>query len=137
MGAYPAIDADTHITEPADVWTARVPRRFRERVPHVERNDAGQDVWVIDGQHMAAVGFTATAGWKEEFPSGPPTFGDCLPAAYDAKVRLDYMDSQGIWSQVIYPNVGGFGSQSFLKMDDVVAREKGTPQGSPMTPRTQ
>jgi predicted TIM-barrel fold metal-dependent hydrolase len=28
------------------------------------------------------------------------------------------MDSMGIWAQVVYPNVGGFGNQAFLDMDD-------------------
>jgi len=28
------------------------------------------------------------------------------------------MDESGIWAQVVYPNVGGFGSQNFLKVDD-------------------
>ena len=28
------------------------------------------------------------------------------------------MDEAGIWAQVLYPNVGGFGSENFLAMDD-------------------
>src|SRR5262249_39593572 len=31
---------------------------------------------------------------------------------------LAYMDEVGIWAQVLYPNVGGFGSQNFLVLDD-------------------
>ena len=33
--SYTMIDADTHVTEPADVWTSRVPARWKDRVPHV------------------------------------------------------------------------------------------------------
>mgnify|MGYP005676797673 CR=1 FL=1 len=40
------------------------------------------------------------------------------PGAYDAKERLAYMDSLGIWAMVMYPNVGGFGNQAFLKLGD-------------------
>lgn len=29
-----------------------------------------------------------------------------------------YMDEMGIWAMVMYPNVGGFGSQQFLKLGD-------------------
>ena len=36
---YRAIDVDTHITEPADVWTSRVSNRWGKSVPHVERED--------------------------------------------------------------------------------------------------
>jgi predicted TIM-barrel fold metal-dependent hydrolase len=40
------------------------------------------------------------------------------PGAYDANARLKYMDEMGIWAMVMYPNVGGFGAQQFLKLND-------------------
>jgi predicted TIM-barrel fold metal-dependent hydrolase len=43
-------------------------------------------------------------------------------AAWDAVARLEYMDSVGIWAQVMYPNVGGFGNASFLQIDDAALR---------------
>jgi hypothetical protein len=55
------IDADTHLTEPPDVWTTRVPQRYLDEVPHVERNDEGRDVWVLDGTPFSSPGLTATA----------------------------------------------------------------------------
>lgn len=118
MTTYTVIDADTHITEPADVWTSRVPRKFVDRVPHVERDRKGRDMWVLDGERLSHVGLTAPAGHPEPFPSGPATYEECHPASYDAQARLQLMDGDGIWAQVIYPNVGGFGSQKFLALDD-------------------
>ena len=112
------IDADTHITEPPDVWTARVPKRLLDRVPHMVRNEEGKDIWLLEGERIYTVGVTATAGWTKPFPNGPPTLDECHPAAYDSAARLRYMDEVGIWAQVLYPNVGGFGSQRFLRMDD-------------------
>jgi predicted TIM-barrel fold metal-dependent hydrolase len=112
------IDADAHLTEPPDVWTARVPARYLDHVPHVVRGDDGTDAWVLEGAPFYTVGLTATAGWHEPFPSGPPTYEDCHPAAYDAHARLRYLDDAGIWAQVLYPNVAGFGSQRFLRIDD-------------------
>ena len=47
-----------------------------------------------------------------------PPFDDIPAAAYDAKARLAHMDAEGIYAQVLYPNVGGFGSQNFLRMDN-------------------
>jgi predicted TIM-barrel fold metal-dependent hydrolase len=64
------------------------------------------------------VGGTAAAGWPEPFPSAPATYEECHPAAYDAHARLAYMDTAGIWAQVLYPNVAGFGSQRFLSIPD-------------------
>ncbi len=34
---YKVIDVDTHVTEPADVWTSRVSAKWGDRVPHVSR----------------------------------------------------------------------------------------------------
>ncbi|MHB8464593.1 MAG: amidohydrolase family protein [Acidimicrobiales bacterium] len=118
MGDWLAIDADTHVTEPGDVWTSRVPARFVDHVPHMVRNDAGWDVWMLDGEMISVVGMTATAGWPKPFPDGPHTIDECPQAAYDAGARLRYMDEVGIWAQVLYPNVAGFGSQRFLQIDD-------------------
>ena len=47
------IDVDTHLTEPPDTWTARVPASLREQVPHVERID-GDDVWMASGRATRA-----------------------------------------------------------------------------------
>ena len=118
MTRTPVIDADAHLTEPPDVWTSQVPAKYLDHVPHMVRADDGKDVWVLDGNPFYTVGMTATAGWGKPFPDGPPTFDDCHPAASDAAARLAYLDEAGIWAQVQYPNVAGFGSQRFLSIPD-------------------
>jgi len=95
-----------------------VPARYLEHVPRMIRNDAGRDVWVVDGQQISVVGYTATAGWPRPFPDGPATLEDCPLAAYDANARLRLMDELSIWAQVLYPNVAGFGAQKFLQLHD-------------------
>src|ERR1700756_5603196 len=42
------IDADTHLTEPHDLWTSRAPAKWRDRVPQVKTLN-GTVSWVIDG----------------------------------------------------------------------------------------
>jgi predicted TIM-barrel fold metal-dependent hydrolase len=111
------IDADSHITEPADVWTSRVPARYRDDVPVVVR-DGPADLWVLNGERLSPVGVTAPAGWPTFPPEYPPTYADVHPGSYDATARLRYMDEASIWAQVLYPNVGGFGSEHFLKIAD-------------------
>jgi uncharacterized protein len=114
---YSIIDVDSHVTEPPDVWTSRVAARHVERVPQVRRVD-GHDVWFIDGERVAEVGPTAPAGTKFVLPEMPRVYEDLLLAAYDAKARLELLDSEGIWAQLLYPNVGGFGGQNFLRLGD-------------------
>jgi predicted TIM-barrel fold metal-dependent hydrolase len=114
----PVIDVDSHLTEPPDLWTSRVPKRYVDRVPQMTSSKDGRDIWVLDGRQISVVGMTAPAGWNAPFPAGPATLAECPPASYDAGARLGYLDEVGIWAQVLYPNVAGFGSQRFLSMDD-------------------
>jgi predicted TIM-barrel fold metal-dependent hydrolase len=39
-------------------------------------------------------------------------------ASYDCDARLELMDQMGISHGIVYPNVGGFGNQNFLKIED-------------------
>jgi predicted TIM-barrel fold metal-dependent hydrolase len=113
------IDADTHVSEPADLWTSRVSTAtWGDLVPHVRRGDDGVDRWWWAGEPYIAMGSSATAGWSEHPPSHPPTLEVADHAAWDPQVRLHRMDEYGIWSQVLYPNIGGFGSGKFLALKD-------------------
>jgi predicted TIM-barrel fold metal-dependent hydrolase len=113
------IDADTHVTEPGDVWTSRLPQKFQEAAPRMIRTDDGLDVWQFGTKaRQIPVGATAMAGWPEPFPSIPRNLDEAAPGAYDAKARLEYMDEIGAWAMALYPNIGGFGSETFLGLND-------------------
>ena len=49
MDGIAIIDADTHLTEPHDLWTSRAPREWADRVPQV-RAVKGRSMWTIDGE---------------------------------------------------------------------------------------
>ena len=118
MSAYTIIDVDTHVTETPDLWTSRAPASIRDRVPRIETNKDGGLSWIVGGTPMlASPGLTATAG-VGNFKNPPKNYEEMHPGAYDAKERLKYMDKMGIWAMVMYPNVGGFGAQEFLKLND-------------------
>ena len=118
MSGYTIIDADTHVTETPDLWTSRAPASMRDRVPMVETLPNGVQRWRIgEGRPLASVGMTATAG-RGTFAHPPKNYDEMHPGAYDPNARLKYMDEMGIWAMVMYPNVGGFGAQQFLKLND-------------------
>jgi len=118
MSAYTIIDAYTHVTETPDLWTSRAPAAMRDRVSRVITGADGTQRWLVGGgRPLANVGFTATAG-VGSFKHPPKNYEGMHPAAYDAIARLRYMDQIGIWAMVMYPNVGGFGAQQFLKLND-------------------
>ena len=35
--SYRIISVDDHVVEPPDLWTSRLPAKFRDRAPHVVR----------------------------------------------------------------------------------------------------
>ncbi len=113
---FKVIDTDTHVSEPPDVWTARVSSKWGDLVPHVVRNANGDgiDHWAIGDDLIQASGVAAMAEFDGLLPDHPPTLEDAIPAAHDAHARLAYMDRESIWAQVLYPNVGGFGNGRFL-----------------------
>jgi len=117
MPAYSIIDVDTHITETPDVWSKRVPARYRDAAPRVETDESGRQWWWLGEHRLVPIGMTATAG-AGDFKHPPRGYDDMHPGAFDARARLEYMDAMGIWAMVLYPNVGGFGAQEFLRLKD-------------------
>jgi predicted TIM-barrel fold metal-dependent hydrolase len=120
MQAMRVIDADSHVTEPADLWTSRLPRKWRDSAPHVVRIGAVEQ-WRIGDGSAPSVGHFSTATWPEPFPSAPPTFADIDPACFDAHHRLARLDRYGIYGQVLYPNLLGFHTTSFMALDPGLA----------------
>jgi predicted TIM-barrel fold metal-dependent hydrolase len=122
---YAVADVDSHIIEPADLWTSRVSSKWGDLVPHVaydERHD--EDRWYIGSKKLFGVGAFAQAGWREFPPSHPKRLSEAIPAAIDPKARLAYMDEVGVYYQLLYPNILGFHSHVFLNsMDHALALE--------------
>lgn len=114
---YDVIDIDTHLTEPADVWTSRLSRKWGDRVPHVKRVD-GTDLWLIGDKVIGMPGAYSMAGHDGVPPDFRKNFDEIPAAMYDAKARLAFMDEEKIYAQVLYPNVGGFGSANFRRVGD-------------------
>jgi predicted TIM-barrel fold metal-dependent hydrolase len=111
------IDTDTHITEPKDLWTSRLSKKWGDAVPHVKRVD-GEDNWFIKDKMIYQPGFANLAGHNGSWPDTPKRYEDFLKSSYDSHARLKHMDDEGIYAQVLYPNVGGFGSGGFLKLKE-------------------
>ena len=98
------IDVDCHISEPYDVWTSRVSKKWGDMVPHVRDNpETGNPTWILNGKMAAPAGMMAMAGWKEWMPSHPPRLEDADPASYDSTHRLQRMDEYGIYAEILTP----------------------------------
>jgi predicted TIM-barrel fold metal-dependent hydrolase len=118
------IDVDTHVTEPPDLWTARLGQKWQEVAPKVVRDPrSGHERWTMGGRWLSDVATYAVAGWPEYPPSHPPTLHDADPGAWDPAKRLQWMDEHGVWAQVLYPNLIAFESSVFVDVDPGFAIE--------------
>ena len=135
------IDTDTHLTEPADLWTSRAPKAFKDRVPRVVMrkgtynlasgealgDDGESPVWVVDDSLiLGPAGGYGVVNAANEKVRGIDfmdwSINDISPAASFLEPRLAAMDATGIWGQIVYPNLAGFGGQAFSSIEDLRLR---------------
>lgn len=117
------IDADTHLTEPHDLWTSRAPASIRDRVPQVKTLD-GRITWVIDGDKSIGLDAHPSSAVLKDGSKVrhldtflKVRFPDVHPGSHSLKERLQVMDQTGIYAQIVYPNILGFGGQAGGKVD--------------------
>ncbi|HEX3796691.1 MAG TPA: amidohydrolase family protein [Acidimicrobiales bacterium] len=100
---YRLISADSHPNEPPTLWLDRVPKKFQERAPRIERFEQG-DAWVLEGvKDPINFGQNACAGLPASQMTPWCRFEDLRRGGWDPAVRLDEMDADGVDAEVIYP----------------------------------
>jgi predicted TIM-barrel fold metal-dependent hydrolase len=87
-----ANSGDSHVMEPEDVWTSRLPAALGERAPRTVRDERHETVYV-DGQTV----FRTLNAFTE---------GGRAPGDSDFAQRLVDMDGEGILNQVLFPSRG-------------------------------
>lgn len=116
------IDTDTHLAEPHDFFTRHAPVAYRDRVPRVATVD-GWLHWVCDGVVLSRV----STGGAVILADGSKTRGTAFMSftpdqvhrgAMEVGPRLALMDELGIFAQILYPTLAGFGSQRFAQVQD-------------------
>jgi predicted TIM-barrel fold metal-dependent hydrolase len=121
--AIKIIDADTHLTEPHDLWTRRAPAKWKDRVPQVKLLD-GQRSWVIDGNKSIGTGAHPNSAVLKNNSKVRGLdaflalqFEDVHAGSSSVRERLQVMDESGIYAQIVYPNILGFGGQASAKVE--------------------
>jgi predicted TIM-barrel fold metal-dependent hydrolase len=122
LSDYFVVDADSHWSEPADLFTRDAPAALKDRVPHHEDID-GVRMWVMDGVPIGAAGAGAVIGrdgrkYPSEIGLREWHVEDAHVGAYDPQVRLGVLDDFGIDAQVIFPSTIGLGGQDVGKIAD-------------------
>lgn len=108
MAAYQLISSDSHVYEPPDLWTSRMPAQFRERAPHVISKADG-DWWYCDGRKVSGTAAGSQTGRRFEEPdtlSRTDRMSHIRRGGYIPDERIRDMDIDGVAGEVVYPTVG-------------------------------
>ena len=75
---FAVADVDSHIIEPADLWTSRLSAaKWGDKIPHVKFHERRQeDYWYVGDQKLYGVAAFAQARWPEYPPSHPPSLAE-------------------------------------------------------------
>ena len=132
----PIVDLDAHVVEPPDVWTSRLPARYRELGPRIVYAPApdsieldgavykeapgepgsGPDVawWFYEDHRSSIKRPIAASGYApEEVEMKGITYEEMRPGCYRVADRLADMDRNGVEAQLCYPNYPRFAGQIF------------------------
>ena len=119
MDNVAVIDVDTHVIEPVDLWSSRMPISRGDRIPTVRFDEeTGEDAWFIADRRIMGAAASAHAGWREYPPSHPPRLSETDPATWDSASRLERMDHDGIYAQLLYPNMALFNTDELRGVAD-------------------
>ena len=102
------ISADSHIVEPPDLWQARVPAAFQERAPKIVKGPNDTDAWSFEGGKTITPVFMTLA-----VPGISPVqwnfvgarYADMRPNIFDPVARLQDMDTDFVYAQVLHPSI--------------------------------
>ena len=113
------VSVDDHVVEPPDMFEGHLPERYVDLAPQAIRNDAGDDVWLYEGQELPNIGLNAVAGKPpEEYGIEPTSFAEMRSGCYDVDDRVADMDANGILGSMCFPSFPQFCGQLFSRTED-------------------
>ena len=106
------ISVDDHIAEPADMFDAHVPDKYREFAPRVVDEPDGGQQWYYGEIRGRNLGLNAVAGKPPEmFNVNPNRYEDMRPGCFDVHERVRDMSAGGQLAGLNFPNWTGFSGQ--------------------------
>ncbi|TAL02773.1 MAG: amidohydrolase [Rhodospirillaceae bacterium] len=124
-GLHPAlqgikiVDCDTHFTEPPDLFTARVPAKYKDKVPY-QRRVNGVDRWFVGDRDFGTFGGNVIKADHNKLLGRLSfrTLDEGHAGAYQVKPRLKAMDDMGVYAQICYQNSGVTQAGSLMSLGD-------------------
>lgn len=107
MADYKIFSADSHVSEPGDLWMQRIDKELRYRAPRLEQRERDgklQDFFIYEGfaPHPVGVGLGAAARNGESFREAGKGYADALPGGWDPAARMKDQDIDGVEGEVLH-----------------------------------
>ncbi len=135
------VSADDHVVEPGDVFTSRLPAKYRDVGPRVVRAPVAEmtfrggnyvtrmgtkgddgplaDFWLYEDLQWPHTRLSACAGFApEEVQVVPMIYDEMRPGCYQPGPRLDDMDMNWVEASLCFPTFPRFCGQTFLEAND-------------------
>lgn len=139
MKEFPRIvSVDDHVVEPPQVWTDRLPTKYLDFAPRVERHALGEmrfvggrfsfspgsegppcDWWHYEDLLVPHTRLSAAAGFpRDEVKVAAVTYEEMRPGCWQVGPRLADMDRAWIEASLCFPTFPRFCGQTFLEAKD-------------------
>jgi predicted TIM-barrel fold metal-dependent hydrolase len=106
------ISVDDHISEPADMFDAHVPAKYKEHAPSVVELENGEQQWFYGEIRGRNLGLNAVAGKPREMYNLDATrYDEMRPGCWDVHERVRDMNAGGQLAGLNFPNFTGFSGQ--------------------------
>jgi len=110
LSDYKIFSADSHVSEPGDLWVQRIDKEFQFRAPRLEsreRNGKMEDFWLYEGFPPHPVGIGLGAAGRDgpgaaSFRDAGKGYADALPGGWDPAERLKDQDIDGVAGEVLH-----------------------------------
>jgi predicted TIM-barrel fold metal-dependent hydrolase len=113
------VSVDDHVVEPPDLFEGRLPAKYADAAPRVEKTAKGDDVWVYNGVTIPNVGLNAVAGRpREEYGIEPTSFDEMRRGCFDIHERVKDMSAGGVLGSICFPSFPSFSGRLFANTDD-------------------
>ncbi|MGH7931636.1 MAG: amidohydrolase family protein [Candidatus Binataceae bacterium] len=111
MASLRVVSADSHMTEPANLWVERLDKKYRDNAPRVVKNEKPNGpayLFVGPGIHPLAVAAAFAAGkggddLREHMKHG---YEAARPGGWDPAARIKDQEIDGVVAEVLYSTLG-------------------------------
>ena len=98
---------DSHFIEPPNLFAERLPKELADRLPRSEKISDTEEIVHIDGR---SVNRRLPKPSSPEMAEQRRKFAEAMAqgglGASDGRARLEALDEQGVWGEVVYPSLG-------------------------------